>query len=286
MLTQRLRGFASDLLQAEPVRRPARYGGAFLLEARGVATERFGHPRPLRNIYGAGIQKAGSQWAKALFDHEFVVAATGLATFPQIVFGGRGFRNRFPAHCYVPGLYFPYPKYVEIHKQPPYRTFYIMRDPRDVVVSWYFSVRDTHPMIGPIGELREKLHALSIHDGLLLGIEFLQPQLNGMKTWIDVPEPEVGLFRLEDIRDQPEREVRRLLAHCKVELTEEALGEVLRDTSRDSLRNKDLAKRAPGSESHYRQAPSRHTAYFEDAHHEAFRALTGDLVERLGYRND
>jgi hypothetical protein len=282
MLAQRLRAAASDLLQYEPVRSKARYGGALVLELRGLATERFGRPRPLRNIYGAGIQKAGSQWAKALFDHEVVVAASGLATFPQVVFGGRGFRKRFPANCYVPGLYFSYPEYAEIEKRQPYRTFYLARDPRDVVVSWYFSVRDTHRSMGAIGEARDQLMSQSVHEGLLYSMRWLEPQLNGMKTWVDVTEPEVALFRLEDIRDRPETEVRRLLDHCKVELTEDAFAEVLRDTSRDALRRKDLALRG-GEASHYRQAPSKHAEYFEDAHHAAFRDLTGDLVERLGY---
>jgi hypothetical protein len=191
-------------------------------------------------------------------------------------------RKRFPAHCYVPGLYFPYPEYAEIHKRQPYRTFYIARDPRDVVVSWYFSVRDTHREGGPIAELRERLVSLPIHEGLLLSMEWLEPQLNGMRTWVDVAEPEVAFFRLEDIRDDPETEVRRLLTHCKVELDDADYERVLRDTSRDSLRRRDLERRG-GEASHYRQAPSRHTEYFGNAHHDAFREQTGDLLERLGY---
>jgi hypothetical protein len=113
-------------------------------------------------------------------------------------------------------------------------------------------------------------------------MKFLGPQLNGMKTWVDVSEAEVAFFRLEEIRDRPQTEVRRLLTHCCVELTEEAFARVLHDTSRDELRRKDLEHRG-GDASHYRKAPSRHAEYFEDAHHDAFREMTGDLLERLGY---
>jgi hypothetical protein len=281
-LAQRLSRIASNAVQYEPLRMRARQGGVLVLEARGFMTERFGRERPLRNIYGVSMQKAGSQWAKALFEHELVVEATGLATFPQAVFDGRGFRNRFPAHCFA-HLYLSYPEYTAIHKRAPYRTFYIARDPRDIVVSWYFSVRDTHRVFGPIAELRDRLTSLPFSEGLLFSMRELAPLLNGMRTWVDVAEPEVAFFRLEDIRDRPEPEVRRLLSHCRVELGGQALARVVQETSRDALRSKDLARRATGEESHYRREPSAHEKRFDDVHHETFRQLTGDLIERLGY---
>lgn len=283
-LARRLRQAASNVVQYEPLRKQVRLGGAIMLEARGFATQRFGSHRALRNIYGLGVQKAGSQWAKAVFDHELVVSASGLATFPSLAYADRPFRNRFPAHCFVPDLYLSYPEYSAVHKEPPYRTYYVARDPRDIVVSWYFSVRDTHRLIGPIGQLRQQLASMSVTDGLLLGMRYLAPQFDGMRTWLDVSEPEVAFFRLEDMRDRPDAELRRLLSHCEVGLSEEAFARVLLDTSREALRKKDLEHRSPGEGSHYRQNPSDHARHFEKVHHEAFREITGDLVERLGYR--
>ena len=169
-LTQRLSQIASDVVQYEPLRMQARKAGVMYLEMRGLVTERFGRRRPLRNIYGVSMQKAGSQWAKALFEHELVMRATGLATYPQAVFDGRGLRNRFPAHCFC-HLYLSYPQYAELHRPAPYRTFYIARDPRDIVVSWYFSTRDTHRVFGGIANLRQKLLSLPLSEGLLFSIE-------------------------------------------------------------------------------------------------------------------
>lgn len=282
-LANRLRRIASDVVQYEPLRQRARYGGAALLEVRGMAAERVGRRRTLRNIYGTGMQKAGSQWAKAVFDHELVSAATGLATFPTLAYADRVFRNRFPAYCFVPDLYLSYPEYAAIKKRAPFRTFHLVRDPRDIVVSWYFSVRDTHRVFGPIAELRRELLSVTTSEGLLVGIKFLEPQLNGMKTWIGVSEPEIAFFRLEEVRDQPEAELRRLLSHCEVQLTNAMFEQVLRDTSREELRKRDLQRRAPREESHYRQEPSQHSKYFEAIHHDTLRELTGDLVESLGY---
>ncbi len=281
-VTRRLSQLTSGVIQDERIRMPARLAGAALLEIRGLATEHHGRRRPLRNVYGASMWKAGSQWAKALFDHEIVADATGLATYPQAVFNGRGLRNRFPAHCYVQ-LYLSYPDYAGLLKRPPYRAFYVARDPRDIVVSWYFSMRDTHRELGRVPDLRRELRTLSFSDGLLFSIEDLAPSLNAMSTWLAAPSEEVAFFRLEEIRDDPEAETRRLLSHCQVSLSDAQLDRVLRDTSREALRSKDLAARSMGGESHYRQEPSTHMKHFGPEHHERFRELTGDLVEQLGY---
>ncbi len=283
MLAHRLHRVASDLLQYEPLRKRARAGGAAMLELRGLVTERVGRQRPLRNVYGVGMQKTGSQWAKALLGHEIVVAASGLATFPTLAYSGDRSPKRFPAHCFVPDLFMSYPDYSSIPKPAPYRTYYLMRDPRDIVVSWYFSTRDTHRVFGPIAEIREELVSRSVDDGLRYAIEWLAEPLSAMATWVDVSEPEVAVFRLEDIRDRPEAEVRRLLTHCRVELTPEEFAHVLQDTSRDALQKRDLERRAPGEESHYRREASEHVKFFGVQHHQLFLEVNGDLLERLGY---
>lgn len=273
---------AQQCLQAEPLRKHARSGGALLLSARGSLIERISQPGVLRNIYATTIQKAGSQWSKALFDHDLVRAATGMATFPQFRYDQDQFRSRFPAACFVPGLYLSYQAYLAIEKPPPYRTFYIARDPRDIVVSWYFSVRDTHRLTGDISTLRQRLQSLSFHDGLLFSIERLTQPILGMGTWLQVEEPEVAFFRLEEFSSRPEVEVRRLLEHCRVKLSDTDFEQVLRQTSRQSLQKRDLEQRK-GTDSHYRVRQSGHREHFAPAHYAAFRAATGDLVERLGY---
>lgn len=277
-----LRRTASWVTQHELLRERIRVGAAFLLAVRGAAIERFGGPRPLRNVYAATTQKAGSQWSKALFGHDLVRAATRMETFPQFRYDEDQFRRRFPAGCFVPGLYLSYPAYSAIHKPRPYSTFYIARDPREIVVSWYFSVRDTHRPSGSVPSLRATLRSLSLHDGLLFSIEELAQPLLGMGTWIDVPEPEVAFFRLEDIDRKPEMTVRQLLKHCGVELAEADLRRVLSETSREALQVRDLEQRT-GGESHYRLRRSGYRQHFTKAHYTAFRTATGDLVERLGY---
>ena len=157
------------------------------------------------------------------------------------------------------------------------------RDPRDIVVSWYFSMRDTHRELPRVRDLRRRLSSMSLADGLLFSIRELAPSLNAMTTWLEAPSPEVAFFRLEEIAKDHEGQTRRLLSHCEVHLTEDDVRRVLAETSREGLRSRDLATRPEGQESHYRRQPSNHADHFDDVHHSLFRELTGDLVERLGY---
>jgi len=48
-----------------------------------------------------------------------------------------------------------YDLYEEIQKPERYRTIYVQRDPRDVIVSWYWSMLETHVLMGKVGKYRK-----------------------------------------------------------------------------------------------------------------------------------
>ncbi|GAA2358725.1 hypothetical protein Cme02nite_34920 [Catellatospora methionotrophica] len=91
---------------------------------------------------------------------------------------------------------------------PPRRTVNVIRDPRDIVVSGYFSHRNTHG-VHALGvtwheliDHRRRLLELDVADGLLEEIEFSGYFLDHMSTW-DYGQPEVLEVRMEDqIGDQ------------------------------------------------------------------------------------
>lgn len=91
---------------------------------------------------------------------------------------------------------------------PPRRTVNVIRDPRDIVVSGYFSHRNTHG-VHALGvtwheliDHRKRLLELDVPDGLLAEIEFSGYFLDHMNTW-DYHQPEVLELRMEDqIADQ------------------------------------------------------------------------------------
>jgi hypothetical protein len=89
---------------------------------------------------------------------------------------------------------------------PPFRGFHLVRDPRDILVSAYFSHRNSHP-VGDWKELeghRQRLQELSIEDGLLAEMEFSAGVFEDIESW-DYNQPNVLELKFEDLVENPYR---------------------------------------------------------------------------------
>lgn len=98
---------------------------------------------PHRNLYHCCTQKTASQWFRRLFTSAMFFDYTGLQMVPytgQEDAFGLGLRyatitEPFPRHTAVAHLYVDRATYDAIPKAPSYKTFFVLRDPRDIVVS-------------------------------------------------------------------------------------------------------------------------------------------------------
>lgn len=82
--------------------------------------------------------------------------------------------------------------------------FHIVRDPRDICVSAYYSHLYSHPtdVYPKIMEYRKKLKKLSKDDGLLLEMEILREEFGQMYSW-NYSNPNVLEIKMEDISKSP-----------------------------------------------------------------------------------
>lgn len=89
-----------------------------------------------------------------------------------------------------------------------FRGFHVIRDPRDVIVSGYFSHRYSHPTSRwfELIEHRSKLEKLSKDEGLLLEMEFSRRFLEEMYTW-NYSLSNVYEIKLENIVNDPYNEI-------------------------------------------------------------------------------
>lgn len=105
------------------------------------------------------------------------------------------------------------------------RGFHVVRDPRDVCVSAYYSHLHSHPVTETFPELaehRRKLQSLSKAEGLLLEMQFRAHEFQLMRQW-DYTLPHVLELRFEDFVQNPYRHFLEVFRFLDL-LDEESLG--------------------------------------------------------------
>ncbi|MEV6304419.1 sulfotransferase domain-containing protein [Actinoplanes sp. NPDC051861] len=235
------------------------------------------------NIYHCAVRKTASQWIKELFSDPIVYRHSGLLTYDPR-FTNWSHPQVCPPNRIALSLFFPRRRFDRIEKPEKHRAFFVYRDPRDLLVSSYFSTRNSHAPMGDVLEVRKVLHEKSKKDGLIYLVDHLAGKntFKAIRSWVTAPESEnVRLFRYEDlIGEQQAEQVDRLMRHCGITIPEPELGTLL---SRYSFSRMNDRKSA-GSVSHYRKGePGDWRNHFDDDIAEAFTAATGNLIELLGY---
>jgi len=206
----------------------------------------------------------------------------------------------------------------------PLRGFHVVRDPRDLVVSSYFSHRGTHPTHAwpELAAHREKLRALGPEEGLLLEMDFSAPFLDQIASW-DYGREDVLELKQEELTRDPYRSFLAVFEFLGVldeshygkarwpaylarsgsnilhrwtrgvwpRLPLRAIpGERLLGAVFDHRFQKYAGGREKGEEdraSHYRRGVGGDwVRHFTEAHVARFKERFGDLPLRLGYESD
>jgi hypothetical protein len=250
----------------------------------------------LRNVYHCCVHKTASQWIRRLLCDPRTYRYCGLRPFsyqqkwpngsdPRTI-TARSFSRPFPAQTVVSPLYVDYANFRAVPKPGEYRAFFVMRDPRDIVVSWYFSTRYSHPLTPGVADQRPKLQRMDRQEGILFSIRHLAQYglFEALRSWAEAPPcPAHKLVRFEDlVGTDGKNEVRELLEHCEIEVPDAVFDEVHRSNSLKAIRSGEKIREDKRSK--YRRGRSGDwTDHFEPRVQRCFRETTGDLVEVLGY---
>jgi hypothetical protein len=250
------------------------------------------------NIFHCCTHKSASQWVRALLSDSITFRYTGLRAFhyqTEWMGGGdprpyheRRFSKPFPEQTVAVALYSDYSGFQSIPKPEEYRAFFVMRDPRDVTVSWYFSMKNTHPTGygGKVKKIRKELNSRSKVEGLKYCINYLGyfGLYDAQRSWIEAKEnPRVKVVRYESITgDRQFDHVRSLFDHCTIPLPDSKLKELLDKHSFG--RSGEREKGEEDRESHQRKgkAGDWRTHFNEDLKN-LFVSETNGLTEELGY---
>ncbi len=108
-------------------------------------------------------------------------------------------------------------RWSEVKDVPFTRGVHLIRDPRDILVSAYFSHRNSHPTEGwpELVEHRKCLRAVSQEDGLLLEMDFSAPDLEDMATW-HYQDERVLELKFEQLISDPFQSMLTAFSHLDV----------------------------------------------------------------------
>jgi len=275
-------------------------GGSYLSQLRSFYIN-VNHKSENINIYHCCVQKTGSQWIKAMLWDLMTYQYCGLKPHS---FQGRRLKSDgrrsvtepieidpFPENTIVSSLYMTYENYLRISKEKPHKTFFVMRDPRDLVVSWYFSTKNSHiikkdPSRG-LYQAREKLNHLSERDGLLYTIDSLHERgkFALLSTWAEGArkDNDVLMVRFEDLTARDNfLTFRNLFNYLDIQMPDVALRDLIHAYSFERLTGRKRG--VENRNSHLRSGTSgdwKH--YFDDVVEKRFRDVTGNLLEQLDY---
>ena len=244
---------------------------------------------PYDNIYYCCTQKTASQWFRAVFNDPAIYQYTGLVTRPYVQLGLRDavFNHALPPKTIGTHLYINYGTYLNIPKPSSYKTFFVLRDPRDAVISWYFSAKYSHLLISVIPELRRNLEKLDFNNGLKYIIDKLSEfgYFEAQKSWmnIDQEQHKIAIFRYEDLVSSNNSFLRKLLDYLDIQIPETEFI-TLCDRHKFEAITKGRAQGEENINSHYRKGISGDWKnYFDSSTLNYFEQVTGDLLDTLGY---
>jgi hypothetical protein len=197
------------------------------------------------------------------------------------------------------------PQYINQFK--PFRGFHVIRDPRDIAISAYFSHKDVHPVHWhendganhwlELETHREKIKQLPFDDGLMEDILFterlptegfdLGPFIL-MRDW-NYERSNIYETRFEQLTIAPSVEFAKIFSFLGGPF-ETFSNSSMMEPIVEKLSFKAMTGRSQGMEkmtSHYRKGTiGDWKNYFKDQHKQFFKKNYGDLLIQLGYEQN
>ena len=222
--------------------------------------------------------KAGSQWINRILH---------ALTYDRLVHP-EGLNEQFRTRPIQPGKVYPTvyvtrEEYEHVRVPRNSRRFVVIRDLRDTLVSAYFSVKNTHPLMSDwIVTQRDAMKHKSVEEGLLFMLDVMMPRAAQIQwSWVAAGE---RLIKYEELLERDEEILERLLlGHCRLPVSRARFREVIRANRFVS----QTGGRRPGDEdqtSHERKGIAGDWRnHYTPAVTRAFKSRYGSLLIATGY---
>ncbi len=250
------------------------------------------------NVYHCCVQKTASQWIKAILSDPLIHKLSVMDVYsPNINYIAVIMRDQLsktlPTKKIVTPFYVRYDEFRLMPKPKSWKAFFVMRDPRDIALSWYFSTKYSHRLINDyIRRERGKLAKMSEEEGILYSVEKVAKEhyelYFSMKSWNTEGKKDENILicRYEDLIGQDQIDVfKNILRHCKIEINDNELKDLLKKYSFERITG-----RKQGDEDvkhHLRKGIAGDWInYYSDKNKSVFKEAAGQLLIDLGYEKD
>jgi hypothetical protein len=173
------------------------------------------------------------------------------------------------------------------------RGFHVIRDPRDILVSMYFSHKNTHvvsdPRAGEILRNRELLSEIDKQEGLRYLMEhsgYFGRVMREIASW-DYARENFYEVKFETLTMQPLTEFDKIFDFLGLPVEESVLEDIIERNSFGAMKKRWNEKHPGKKSSHYRKGKSGDWQnHLKGTTREMFKDRYGDLLIRLDYEPD
>jgi hypothetical protein len=229
-------------------------------------------------------RKTGSQWVKDVLTDPQIFAAQGLHYHqPPDKYRADAFAAEPDGTFVAPAFDLSYDRWHQV-AGPDDRCVVVVRDPRDVVVSWAFSMAYSHATDAEVRIIRPAMLALDLRGKLEVTTFVIKDPLRVQRSWVrGAPTARARVYRFEDLVADEVGTFGSMLDYFgwTVDATD-LRAAVARHTFSARTGGRERGDKNPFS--HYRNAlPGDWRNYFDQDLGQRFEAALPGLVRELGY---
>lgn len=225
--------------------------------------------------------KAGSQWI-----HRILLGCVSDRIVPPQQEMEQVLDQAIQPGGVYPTVYLAYDEFSRITVPPDSRRFVVIRDLRDTLVSFYYSLKHSHPVIATsVSEERARLRSMSAEDGLLYVMDAWLPLCSDIQeSWLAAGEP---LIRYEDLLEHDVAVLERvLLEKCGLPVPHERLRDVVLANRFDRITGGRLRGHEDRRSHERKGVAGDWRAHFTEPVKSAFKESFGALLIATGYEKD
>jgi lipopolysaccharide transport system ATP-binding protein len=169
--------------------------------------------------------------------------------------------------------------------QKPYKKFFVIRDLRDTLISFYFSMKKTHLIMREEhSTYRSKLTHSDQENGLMYLMESVEfnDYSRIQLSWMN--DPETLVIKFEDLIEDPDL-FEKIIEHCEMNVSKERLQQAFQNNSFEKLAGH--ARGVEDQASHFRKGIAGDWRnYFSDPVKETFIKKFGQTLIKTNYEKN